>query len=364
VVARNDIQGLFLLNGTARFVWEALTGGAASADIAQDFAAQYGLPETLARRDVEATLTNWSRDLLSSSARNGTPHVESSSVLARFESSGAVIEMNCVLNGHGFRVLMESGDLVEEIAPRLARAVVPHLPPGAPFITFALANGDDRIFVFRDGVCIAEEEKTSAARAILLQEITSHCDPDRETRAIIHAGACGTASGCVILAGPSHAGKSTLCAALMAGGFFCYSEDSAVLDRQFKVSGMPFPLMLRESSWPILDSRFASFMEGACIQERWGCKVRFLPSNLPANDSPAVVPGALVFVDYQPSVATSLLPLTPFEALVALQKGGFWVEHDRETIAGFLSWIAQLDRYRLTYSAIDEASQAVAGLLS
>jgi hypothetical protein len=149
----------------------------------------------------------------------------------------------------------------------------------------------------------------------------------------------------------------------MAGGFFCYSEDSAVLDGQFKLSGMPFPLMLRESSWPVLDSRFTSFMDSTCVHKRWGSNVRFLPSNLPAHCSPAVAPEALVFVDYQPGAATRLQPLTPFEALIALQQGGFWVEHTRESIAAFLAWIDRLDGYKLTYSVLDEAFDAVSGLL-
>jgi hypothetical protein len=364
VVARHDVHGLFLLNGTARFVWDEFNRGAAPGEIVENFSTRYGMPEGLARRDVEATLSGWSQSLLCPARGNGGPRKCRSSFLRRLESNDATVEINCILNGRGFRVLIDSGDLVEEIAPRLAPAAVPHLPPDAPLVTFALADGEDRVFVFRDGVCIAEEEKTSGARAILLQEMTSHCDPDREAKVILHAGACGTFSRCVILAGSSHAGKSTLCAALMAGGLYCYSDDSAVLDRQFKVAGMPFPLVLRESSWPVLDSRFPSFLDRTRIHSRWGCSVRFLPSNLPANSSPAVVPKALVFVDYQPGASTRLQPLMRFEALMALRQGGFWVAHDRDSIAEFLAWIGQLDTYRLTYSLLDQASDTIRGLLA
>jgi hypothetical protein len=53
-----------------------------------------------------------------------------------------------------------------------------------------------------------------------------------------------------------------------------------------------------------------------------------------------------------------------FEALMALRQGGFWVAHDRESIAEFLAWIGQLDTYRLTYSLLDQASDTVRGLLA
>jgi hypothetical protein len=364
VVARRDVRGLFILNGTARFLWEEFNRGAGQREMVQEVVARYGVPWELASRDVDSTLASWSNTLLSPAPGLGRPGARGSLTLRDFASRHPLVEINCVLNGCGFRVRLEPGDLVEEVTPRLAPVAVPCLPPEAPFVTFTLVNGDDRVFVFRDDVCIADEEKTSGARAILLQELIAECNSDRQTKAILHAGACGTASGCVILAGASHAGKSTLCAALMASGFQCYSEDSVLLDEQFIVSGMPFPLMLRESSWPVLKSRFASFMESTSIHHRWGCNVRFLPSSLPADSSPAVAPEALVFVDYQPDAATTLRPLTQFEALIALGHGGFWVEHAPDSIAGFLAWLGRIGRYKLTYSVIDEASQAIGGLLS
>jgi hypothetical protein len=365
VLARRDVQGLFLLNGTARFLWDEVSRGASLHEIEQTFVTRYGVPPALARQDIEATLGGWSQSLLGPTPGEGVDsRAVCASALGDFESGGTAVEINCLLNGRAFRVVLESGDLVEEIAPRLTPVAVKRLPPDAPFLTFTLLNGNDRVFVFRNGVCIAEEDKTSGARAILLQELTAHCDPGREVKAILHAGACGTASGCIILAGSSHAGKSTLCAALMAEGFLCYADDSAVLDGQFRVSGIPIPLTLRESSWPVLAARFPAFMNGASVHRRWECNVRFLPSNLPANYSPAVAPKALVLVDYQPRAATRLHRLNPFEALMALRQSGFWVQHDRESIGRFLAWIGELDSYRLTYSLLDEATGSVRALLA
>ncbi len=363
VVARGDVEGLFLLNSTSRFLWEQFNGGADLPQTVEKFAARYGVPERLAQQDIEATLDGWSQGLLSGAQVNGIPNVRHCP-----QPNGDALEINCVVNGRGFRVFLDPGELVEEIAPRLAPVAVSHLPPDIPFLTFNLtfnqADKGDRVFVFRDGLCIAEEDSAPRARAILLQEIAVHCDAGRESSAILHAGACGTASDCVILAGATHAGKSTLCAALMAGGLYCYSDDSAVLDRQFRISGMPFPLTLRESSWPVLDSRFPSFIDRAPVHRRAGCTVRFLPSNLPSNSSPAATPRALVFVDYRPGASSALEPVTPFEALLGLRQCGFWVEHNHDRIAGFLGWIGLLDSYRLTYSRIDEAFGIVSGLLA
>jgi hypothetical protein len=362
VVARRDIQGLFLMNSSARLLWESWTAGAPVEQVVQEFAAVFGLPRRRARQDIEAILANWSENLLASERPAARPSAQCLSVLRSFALNSSVVSIDCSLNGHAFRVQLEPGDLVEEIVPRLAHSVVPRLPSDAHFSSFILANGKDRVFVFRDGMCIAEEKKTAGARVILLQEITRLCSPGRELTAILHAGACGTNSACVVLAGASHAGKSTLCAALMAEGLYCYSDDSAVIDHNCNVAGMPFPLMLRLSSWPVLASRSASF-ELAPVQRRGGTDVRLLPSNLPANSSPSLPANALVFVDYQPGARTSLQPLTAFEALLEVQKSGFWVKHDRESIARFLAWIGRLHRYRLTYPRIDDAIDTLGAFL-
>jgi len=355
---RPGVEGLFLLNSTARLLWEERSRGASSEDAVRTFMDVFGLSATVARRDIEAMLAHWSSGMLAS---GGTCNPGDRGVSVDHRQDAVSFE--CILNGRGFRVILDPGDLVEEIAPRLARVCVPVLPAGAPVTTFRLANGSDRVLVFRDGVLIAQEEKTAGARAILLQEMTRLCETGRGLQAILHAGACGTGAACVLLAGASHAGKSTLCAALMAHGLYCYSDDSAVIDRAFRVAGMPFPLMLRQASWPVLESRLAS-LERVGIHRRAGVEVCFLPSNLPGSSSPTAPVKALVFVEYQPEATTTLRPLTAFDTLLALQRSGFWVEHDRESVARFLGWLTLLPSHRLTYASIDEAVGAVQGLLA
>jgi hypothetical protein len=257
---------------------------------------------------------------------------------------------------------LDAGDLVDEIAPRLAAVRVAYAPDRCPDATFTLTNGEDRVFVFRDDVPIAREEKTAGARAILLQEMTRACDPARTVRAILHAGACGTDTGTVLLAGASQAGKSTLCAALMARGLRCYGDDSAVIDGDFQVAGMPFPLTLRKSSWPVLEKLIRR--EQLRVHSRYGEEVGFLDSNLPAGASPAAPVKALLFVEYQPQALAVMKPLPVFETLLRLRGSGFWIEHTRADIARFLEWLTRLPRLSLTYSRLDEAADAVAELLA
>jgi hypothetical protein len=144
----------------------------------------------------------------------------------------------------------------------------------------------------------------------------------------------------------------------MARGLAYHCDDSAVLDREFRVIPMPFPVMLRPGSWPLIEERLPSFKD-APIYRRWGTNVRFL-TPAPAN-GPAPVT-ALVFVRHEKGAEPQLAELSVLDSLLALQRSGFWVEHTRESIERFLGWLARIRRYNLRYAELEEA-EAIIGKL-
>ena len=125
----------------------------------------------------------------------------------------------------------------------------------------------------------------------------------------------------------------------MQTGLLCYSDDSACLTPDYQLAGMPFALALREAP-------------------------RFRPSNLDGA-SPVAPPVALIFVNYEPTAETTTLdPIATFEALVEIQKSGFWVEHTQPAITQFLNWLAGIPRYKLTYSDLTTALPTLTRLLA
>src|SRR5579863_2517706 len=76
VIARRDVQGLFLLNATARLIWDQLNRGAAAAEILQSFVSRFEVPPPLARQDIEATLAGWSQGLLLRTPAQRGPDVD------------------------------------------------------------------------------------------------------------------------------------------------------------------------------------------------------------------------------------------------------------------------------------------------
>ena len=352
VLARSDVHGLFLLNPAAELLWSERLRGASEFEVAQVFHSVLNVPLEVAESDIERTLAQWSTSLL---AERGH---ECPRLLAPPPSPQA-ITLDCRLAGTSFSISVDPGELVEEIGPRLA-----HLSASTPTpdFTFHVTQCNGRVFVTLHGTCIGDEELSSGARVILFQEMICLCKPDRVAQAMLHAGACGSESACILLAGSTHSGKSTLCAALMSAGLLCYSDDTAIIDGDHLVAGMPFPLMLREGSWSVIESHFPQLQQ-APVYNRWGVDVRFLASNLPANSSPSVPAKALLFVEYLPGSASLLEPISTFDALVAFEQSGFWVEHQRESIESFLQWLGELPKYRFTYSDLDSATNIFRSLL-
>jgi hypothetical protein len=146
----------------------------------------------------------------------------------------------------------------------------------------------------------------------------------------------------------------------MARGLPYHCDDSAVLDRRFRVASMPFPLMLRSGSWPLIEDRLPALRD-APVFSRWGTKVRFLtPVNAPG---PAAVT-ALVFVRHEPGAETEFAEIGVLDSLLALQQSGFWVEHTPESIGRFLEWLGRIGRYTLVYTRLEEAEAIIGGLSS
>jgi hypothetical protein len=123
---------------------------------------------------------------------------------------------------------------------------------------------------------------------------------------------------------------------------------------------MPFPIMLRSGSWPLIEDRFPAFRD-APVYRRWETDVRFLTPALANGPAPA---SALVFIRHAPAGETQLAELSVLDSLVALQRSGFWVEHTRQTIERFLRWLAGIRRYSLRYARLEEAEGIIVDLVA
>jgi hypothetical protein len=355
VVSRPDFPNLFILNHTARFIWSSLQIGGSQHSLIKRYADHFGIPLEQASADVALTLDVWSENLLS--PVRATRYVAPP---PRPSLANSLFTGDYTLGTKRFRLVVHDSDFLEEIRPRLAHLTASRHPPD---ITFQVFPHDGLMWVFCGEASIGAEPEVSVARTILLQEMARLARPGTDWLAILHAAACGTSTRCVILPAATNSGKSTLTAALMHSGLNIFSDDSAAIDLQTgQVVSLPFALMLREGSWPVLAPYFPELSSSPTFY-RNGDHVRFLPP-LSGPKIAAVPPHCLLFVRYQPGAPVQLDPLTAFESLLSLRESGFWVPHNREIIAQFLTFLQTLPAYRLTYSELPSAIPVVHRLLA
>ncbi len=339
-------------------LWHEIRESRPLDEIASSFSLRYSIPLETAIADINAAIHAWSSTILSPQ-HQASADVPPAPVIA--PASDPLFVGHYALNNRVFRIEIFEEDLIEEIAPRLhplrADASDSH-------VLIQLFRDAGVIHLISNGDPIALEPTPSAARSLLLQEMTRVSEPGRDWLAVLHAGACGTQSECVLLAAPSHSGKSTLVAALMRAGLVFYSDDSAPIERTtLKIAAMPFALMLREGSWAVLQSRYPELCHAPLFGRTDG-DVRFLPPVVTHAHGSLAKAKALVFPAYIPEAATQLERIDFLECLVNLQESKFWVAHDPDSIQAFLSLIHSLPAYRLTYSELDEAVLAIDSVLA
>jgi len=342
VLAVPGLDGLFFLNPSAEFIWKEWRSGSAAQRIATRLRSAFSIAGDVAARDVSATLEHWAKALFVDSPKRATP-----AELPLLDLS-PVRTFHYRLNCKTFRIILDSADLEQEILPRLSHLAV---HPSPPDFTLRLATDVEHIRILCGPECVAAEGTLSAARAVLLQEMVRLSGRDCEWLALLHAGACGSDSACVVFPAPSSSGKSTLAAVLMQSGFAFQADDSVgVSRRSFDIPPMPFGLAIREGSWSAVSARFPNF-KALPVTNRFGRQVRFLA---PASTGGPVPAAALVFPLYDPDSSGSVTPLGTLDRLVHLKESGFWVEHTRESIQGFLDWIQSVPAYRIVYSDVEK----------
>jgi hypothetical protein len=356
VLVRPEIKGLFLLNPTALEIWLHLRNGASTEAAASHLVSKFGISFGVALRDVRLTVHDWQQTLLAD------PTSPPAYLPACFPPAGPEIVFECRLGSKSFRILLSSRELADEILPRLESLRVPASDP--PDIRMRLLDADNCVYIFRGDELLSVKEDAASARVVLLQELVRLSAADGDFLAVLHAGACGSESKCVIFPAATYSGKTTLAAVLMGAGLTLYADDSVALHREsLAVPPMPFALMVRQGSWPVISAHFPAF-RNLPSYARHGDTIKFLQPRAEQIGSSVTQACAIVFSQWEADAITRIEPLTTFDALVRLRDCGFWLAHDREGIKQFLDWLQQLPIHEMVYSDVDEAARSIKNLLT
>ena len=344
IVARRDGDRLFVMNGSARYMWEKRAEGIPDADIPRLTATHYGIDIEQARDDFGKTLREWQAEGLAEPLGQ-----------RRYYTIG----------GAPFSVLYPNAVLESAIAPLFAHL---ELSPndGHSAAEFDLADEDNELVLRRHGLEIVRADDLDAIIDQLAFNIVMHGCEHIKSLLSIHAAAIGTADHCVLIAAPSGSGKSTLAAGLLASGRLRYLTDdlSLIAAEKFVAQPLPGTLILKSGSWRVLQPLLPQLAD-LPVRRRSGQDVRYWsPPRTQVATAPLPV-RAIVFARYQDGRASRLEQLAAFDGLSRLIAAPCAVRAPITTdlVDALVRWAGEIPFYALAYGSLGEAMAIVEDVL-
>ncbi len=173
-----------------------------------------------------------------------------------------------------------------------------------------------------------------------------------------HAAVLAKGDKCLMMPAVSYSGKSTLSAALLSADYQYFSDEMAVIDRDYQARPVPLGIGLKHGSWHLLASylpQLADLEE----QQRWdGIPLKYVPidhSIRHGKDRKKV--SHLVFPTYRLESTAQLLPISTPQAVSQLFKAGFTMQgpFSKKQVIELLSWVESIPAYKFEFSQLDEA---------
>ena len=184
---------------------------------------------------------------------------------------------------------------------------------------------------------------------------------------MLHAGVLANAQGALILPAHPGAGKSTLCAYLMYRGWRLLSDEFTLIrDRSLQIHPFPRLIPLKNQSIGVIRELIPDAHLGPSISGTHKGTVAHLrpaDSHISAMLETAV-PKLMIFPLYKAGAALSIEPAARSECFVEITQNAFnYVLRGREGFEMAAALTNQVTPYRLTYSDLPSAAQAIDALM-
>ena len=348
---------LFQLNHTAAQVWRSLRDGDHEEAIVAALARAHQLDPAAVRGDLKAFAESLRGAGLLGPAEAGDdgaaelPAPRQRPVLDAAYRLGEVV----------VRVTCHCADIAAAFAPLAAPAMVRAGTPTQARMALFRARGA-YVVTCNDRV-VDRLEAAPAARWALVRHLVATARR-RRWLALLHAGAVALPAGGLLLCGDSGAGKSSLLAALVHGGFPFISDDIVPLEEG---SGLIWPVRLaisvKSGSWPAI-SRLFPDLAAARVVRFGGRSMRYLwpDASAVAADGAGCAAAMALFPRYLEDAPVMLTRLDSAQSLALLGEGGSVLPATDVGLAEFLAWWGRLPAYQLCYGRLEDGVAAVRAL--
>jgi HprK-related kinase A len=183
---------------------------------------------------------------------------------------------------------------------------------------------------------------------------------------IVHAGVVARDGRALVLCGEPGAGKSTLCAALVARGWRLMSDELTLFDpHSGLISALARPIGLKNESINIIRSFAADFVVGPTVAETSKGSVAHVkpPTDSVVQAREPAAPTWIVFPRYSAGEAACLKPVSKAVAFMKLAENAFNYDlHGREGFDFLATTVDRCGCFEFGYSKLEDACAIFDGI--
>lgn len=365
---------LWALNSAATFVFNQLASGMLPQDVPEGFSESFEVDRPISENSVRELLASFramgllgddeylNDDPLPSSLcldTNG-PEVPAPSRWAaggRFSGIGEPMEF-CSVDlplGDEFLRLMSADGCVSDTSENIRQLWLVHMV-GRP----------DSLGICLDGRLVLGDVPRDEVLPLLVGVAAELGAFTLDKHFILHAAALCRGESAVVLPAESGSGKTTLSVGLSSRGYWCLSEDLAVLDvHQRRVLPFLHPPSIKDAAVPVLVDYYPELRTAPLSLRRDGKCVRYLPvqkipEHLREDGAPVRY---LVFPRYGADTPTCLSPLDKISALQRLAASSVSGRQlTGEDVQALIDVVEGADCYHLGYCDLGDAMDLIDGL--
>lgn len=173
-----------------------------------------------------------------------------------------------------------------------------------------------------------------------------------------HAAVLAKDDKCLMMPAVSYSGKSTLSAALLSADYQYFSDEMAIVDRNYQARPVPLGIGLKHGSWEVLEL-YLPQLSKLDEQQRWdGIPLKYVPvddSIYHGRDRKKV--SHLVFPTYKEGCSAELSALSTPQAVYQMFNAGFTMQgaFSKNQVIELLNWVQSIPVYKFVFSRLDEA---------
>jgi hypothetical protein len=339
------IQQLTELNATAALIWQMVTAGGDTREIAKALV-DAGVSEADAATFIDATITAWLREGHLIPVAAADQIAAAPRVTQRLEVGPLRID----IASHGDA----DAPALDGVFGHLVRA-----GPADAHIRIAIVGQDGSDFLFRDarplGMC-ASGDTPAWLKAKLTEALCEHVSDGF----LAHGGLVSKRGKRIFVTGAPGAGKSTLVLALAHAGFAFCGDDIVHINNSGCAAGVPFAAAAKPGAWALLRP-FAPGIDALPIYRRADAQqVRYITPA--ARDTNGYLPiDVVLLLERAPAAAARLEPAPPLDALCTILDSGYSKRRgvDTQTVVHLGEHLARGATYRFAY---DDLAGAIAAI--